>query len=106
MTSDDTHIGARKPAPPPTTAVAVPGRRHSTGLLIGTGLVGVILGAIAAFAVTGLVWTVRVELPPPPYPPPLSSNGPGCVYPAPPLPGSAPAPTPGVIPPPGPPLPR
>ena len=106
MTSDDTHIGARNPAPSPTTAIAAPARRHSTGLLIGTGLVGLVLGAIAVFAVTGLVWTVRVELPPPPYPPPLSSNGPGGVYPAPPLPGSAPAPTPGVIPPPGPPLPR
>lgn len=45
-----------------------PSRRHSTGALVGAGLAGVALGAAAAFAVTGLVFTVRVELPPPPYP--------------------------------------
>ncbi len=91
MTSDDTRMG----------------RRHSTALVIGIGLAGLVLGAIAAFAITGLVWTVRVQLPPPPYPPPLSSNGPGCVYPAPPAPGTAPTPAPGFAPaPPLPPLPR
>ena len=84
-----------------------PVRRHSTLVVIGVGLVGLALGAIAAFAITGLVFTVRVQLPPPPYPPPLGSNAaPGCVYPAPPS-GTAPAPTPGVISaPPLPPLPR
>ena len=80
-----------------------PGRRHSTVLVIGTGLVGLVLGAIATLVVTGLVWSVRVELLPPPYPPPLSSNGPGCVYTAPPVPGTAPAPAPGYVP--APPLP-
>jgi hypothetical protein len=40
--------------------------------MIAVGLVGLVLGTIAAFAVTGLVWTVRVEFPPPPYQPPLS----------------------------------
>ncbi|WP_156751758.1 cell wall metabolism sensor histidine kinase WalK, partial [Mycobacterium sp. E2497] len=29
-----------------------------------------LLGALATFAITGLVWTVRVQLPPPPPPPP------------------------------------
>ncbi|WP_205877799.1 hypothetical protein [Mycobacterium camsae] len=50
---------SNNPAPP---------RRHSTGALVGAGLAGVALGAAAAFAVTGLVFTVRVQLPPPPYP--------------------------------------
>ncbi|MDP7702418.1 MULTISPECIES: hypothetical protein [unclassified Mycobacterium] len=45
-----------------------PARRYSTGALVGAGLAGVAIGAAAAFAVTGLVFTVRVELPPPPYP--------------------------------------
>jgi len=110
MRTDDANRGARNPAPPPAAVppsapatVATPGLRHSTGVLIAAGLVGLVLGAIAAFAVTGLVWTVRVELPPPPYPPPLSSAQNGCLYPAPPAPGNAPAPAPGVIP--APPLP-
>ncbi|WP_310786090.1 hypothetical protein [Mycobacterium sp. Z3061] len=55
MTSDRTIT----PAPP---------RRYSTGALVGAGIAGAALGAAAAFAVTGLVFTVRVELPPPPYP--------------------------------------
>lgn len=55
MTSD----GTNTPAPP---------RRYSTGALVGAGIAGAALGAAAAFAVTGLVFTVRVELPPPPYP--------------------------------------
>lgn len=98
MTPDD----ARN-APSP----AAPARGHSTAVVAAVGLVGLVLGAIAAFAITGLVFTVRVQLPPPPYPPPLGSNAPGCVYPAPPVSGTAPAPTPGVIPaPPLPPLPR
>ena len=40
-----------------------PVRRHSTLVVIGVGLVGLALGAIAAFAITGLVFTVRVQLP-------------------------------------------
>lgn len=89
---------------PPTAA---PARRHSTAVVAAAGLGGLALGAIAAFALTGLVFTVRVQLPPPPYPPPLGSNAPGCVYPAPPVSATAPAPTPGVIPaPPLPPPPR
>lgn len=93
MTPDDT-----RDAPPNA-------RRHSTAVVVAVGLVGLVLGAIAAFAITGLVFTVRVQLPPPPYPPPLGSNAPGCVYTAPP---SAPPPTPGIIPAPPlpPPLPR
>jgi hypothetical protein len=71
LTSDQTNT-----APPDT--VVTPGRRHSTGVVIGAVLVGVALGAIAAFAIIGYTLKVRVELPPPPYPqlsqtPPVSS---------------------------------
>ncbi|MEM6107884.1 hypothetical protein AAHS21_16815 [Mycobacterium sp. 050272] len=82
MTSDDSHAGA-------------PERRFSTAALVAAGLVGLIVGAIAAFAVTGLVFTIRVQLPPPPYPPPFSSPTPG--YPAPPT-GFAPTSAPSVVP--------
>jgi hypothetical protein len=82
------------------TSNDTPARRHSTAVVFAVGLLGLLLGALAVFAVTGLVWTVRVQLPPPPYPPQLSANGPGCVYPAPP---SAPTSAPGVVP--APPLP-
>ncbi|MGD1174031.1 hypothetical protein ACKUVQ_12185 [Mycobacterium seoulense] len=76
-------------------------RRFPAGVAAVSGLIGLVLGALAAFAITGLVWTVRVQLPPPPYPPPLSSQsvgggGGGCIYTAPPSPtsgtGVAPAP--------------
>ena len=90
MNSENTNAGA-------------PARRFSSATVIGAGLAGLVIGAIAVFAVTGLVWTVRVQLPPPPYPPQLSSNGPGCVSPAPSVSGTAPA----VVPaPPVPPLPH
>lgn len=82
-------------------------RRHSTVLVIGAGVVGLVIGAIAAFVVTGLVFTVRVELPPPPYPPPLSSaatQGGGCIFTPP--PSAAPASTPGGLVPGPPPLPH
>jgi len=82
-----------------------PARRYPLAVVIGVGVAALLLGALAVFAVTGLVWTVRVQLPPPPYPPQLSSNGPGCVYTAPPAPGSAPTSAP-VPAPPAPPFPR
>ena len=74
-------------------------RRHSTLLVIATGLAGLVIGAIAAFAITGLVFTVRVQLPPPPYPPPLQSApvGGGCLLTTPPSSGVAPT-TPGRFP--------
>jgi hypothetical protein len=90
MTTDTTTSGAR---------------RHSTALVIVAGVAGLLIGAIAAFVVTGLVFTVRVQLPPPPYPPPLSSvstQGGGCLYTPPPAPAS----TPGGFVPPAPPVPH
>ncbi|WP_415823489.1 hypothetical protein, partial [Mycobacterium basiliense] len=50
------------------TAIDSRTRRHSTAVVIGATMAGMVLGAMAAFAITGLVWTVRVELPPPLYP--------------------------------------
>jgi hypothetical protein len=80
-------------------STAEPRRRFSTGAVIAAGLVGLVLGAIAALAVTGLVWTVRVELPPPPYPPPLSSAPPlNCPAAPPPTVSTAPGPAPGNLP--------
>jgi hypothetical protein len=85
MTSDNS--GARSVAPQPA-------RRFSLGALIAAGLAGLVLGAIATFAFTGLVWTVRVELPTAP---------PSWVLPSP----AAPAPAPSIAPaPPLPPGPR
>ncbi|MCV7123730.1 hypothetical protein [Mycobacterium lacus] len=90
MTSQSTN-----PAPPP----AAPARRHSTVMVIGAGLAGLVLGALAVFALAGVTWKVRVELPPPLYPSQLTSTPPGppaapgrtptsatSVLPAPPLP--------------------
>lgn len=89
MTYDDPNPGA----PSATTA----GRRFSTAAVLSAVLVGLAIGAISAFAVTGLVFRVRVELPPPPYPPQLSSapTAGGCLV-VPPTPtGAAPVSTPG-----------
>ena len=94
MTSDDT----RDPEPPP----AAVGRRYSLAVVLGAGLGGLAVGALAVFAVTGPTWKVRVEFPPPPYPAPLSST-PLISY-LPPQPGqppltiTTPASTPGGLP--------
>ncbi|WP_156690648.1 hypothetical protein [Mycobacterium sp. Marseille-P9652] len=71
-------------APPPSDPIG----RHSTAVVVLAALAGFALGAIAAFAVTGLVFRVRVELPPPPYPSVLST--PPAAVPAPPLPPGPP----------------
>ncbi|MCV7196629.1 hypothetical protein [Mycobacterium angelicum] len=95
MTSGNTN-----PPPPP-----VPSPRHSTGMVIGAGVLGLVIGALATFVLTGLTLKVRVELPPPPYP--QLSTAP-VSYPPPPTGPSttAPIPAPGGLPaPPAPPLP-
>ncbi|MEE6179566.1 hypothetical protein [Mycobacterium sp. 050134] len=79
---------------PPPPATADPVRRHSTAVVVTAALAGFVLGAIAAFALTGLVFRVRVELPPPPYPsvlltPSATPTAPSAV-PAPPLPPGPP----------------
>jgi hypothetical protein len=92
-----------------TTPPPVAGGRHSTGVVVGAGIAGLALGAAAAFAITGLVFTVRVELPPTPYPqlsstppPPGSSVSP----PSPPSVGQTSVPSLVPMPPPLPPGPR
>jgi hypothetical protein len=70
---------------------------YSLTALIGAALAGTAVGALAVFAIAGITWKVRVELPTPPYPPALSSTPPAG-YPAPPpSPGglSLPPPPPG-----------
>ncbi len=57
---------------------ADPGRRHSTVVVILAGLAGLAIGALAVFALAGVTWKIRVELPPPPYPQ-LSSTPPASV---------------------------
>ena len=85
---------------PPTN----PGR-YSVGVVVGAALAGTAAGALAVFAIAGITWKVRVELPPPPYPPALSSTPPAGYPSRPP-----PAPTSGGLPlptlPPGPPGPH
>jgi hypothetical protein len=94
MTSDHT----RDAAPPP----AAPGRRYSLAVVTGAGLGGLAVGALAVFAVTGPIWKVRVEFPPPPYPAPLSSTPLISYLPLPPSQSPitipAPASTPGGLP--------
>ena len=57
--------------------------RYSAGVVIGAALAGTALGALSVFAIAGITWKVRVELPPPPYPPQLTSTPPAG-YPSPP----------------------
>jgi hypothetical protein len=92
MTSDHTSNPAR-----PTAAA---GPRYSLGVLIAAGLAGLAIGALAVFAVAGVTWKVRVELPPPPYP--QVSSAPPAGYPSPPPPAVTIEPTsgPSVVPPP------
>jgi hypothetical protein len=65
------------------------GRRHSTGVVIGTGLAGLLVGALVAFGIAGLLGTDRAEHPAPPYPSVSSSEAPT---------NSAPLTTPSLIP--------
>jgi hypothetical protein len=77
-------------------------------MVIGAAVAGLTLGALAVFALAGITWKIRVELPPPPYPAPFSSTAPAS-YPSPPpvTTSIAPPTAPSVVPvPPGPPGPR
>ncbi|WP_136622934.1 hypothetical protein [Mycobacterium pseudokansasii] len=62
--------------PPSPATGAAAGRRHSTGVVIGAAVAGLAIGALAVFAVTGVTWKIRVELPAPLYPPAPSSAPP------------------------------
>jgi hypothetical protein len=76
--SDSADVGSHMTSdqnvdPPPPPPAASPARRYSTGVVIGAGLGGLAVGALAVFAVTGPTWKVRVEFAPPPYPAPMST---------------------------------
>lgn len=106
MTSNDNDINATTdptavPRPAPARAVARPSsgtylrpeRRHSTGLVIGTGLAGLFIGAVGTIAAIAFAWIVNGPPGPqfPPGSPPML---------APPF-GQAPLPPPMLGPPPG-----
>jgi hypothetical protein len=94
MTPNHTDAGGRS-----ADQIAASRGRYSAGVVIGAALAGTAVGALAVLAIAGITWKVRVELPPPPYPPALSSTPPAG-YPSPPVspPASQPAPTSGGLP--------
>ncbi|OOK66552.1 hypothetical protein BZL30_8360 [Mycobacterium kansasii] len=79
-------------------------------MVIAAAVAGLAIGALAVFAVTGVTWKIRVELPAPLYPPALSSAPPVSNPPSPPAaptftPSSSPTPPAAPPAPPLPPLP-
>ncbi|BBY36594.1 hypothetical protein MMAN_07280 [Mycobacterium mantenii] len=101
MTTND-EINTNPPEPP-VTYQAPERRRHSTGVVIGAGVAGALLGAVGTVAAIAFAWIVSVgpPPPPPPGPPPMmgaSFHGP----PPPPMAGPMPGGF-GFAPPPGPP---
>ncbi len=94
MTPNETDAGGRSADQIPASR-----GRYSAGVVIGAALAGTAVGALVVFAIAGITWKVRVELPPPPYPPQLTSTPPA-EYPSPPPspPASMPAPTSGGLP--------
>lgn len=99
MTTHD-EIDTNPPAAP--AAYEPPARRrHSTGVVIGAGLAGALVGAFGTIAAIAFAWIVSDGPPgPPPFagPPPMLHHGP----PPPPMPGPM-AGGFGFAPPPGPP---
>ncbi|MBD3688605.1 hypothetical protein, partial [Mycobacterium avium] len=71
MTTND-DINTTTPAPPPA-AHQPPERRHSTGVVIGAGVAGALLGAVGTVAAIAFAWIISVGPPgpPPPGPPPM-----------------------------------
>ncbi|OBF08644.1 hypothetical protein A5730_09435 [Mycobacterium sp. ACS4054] len=101
--------------PPPGPAIDPPQpRRHSTGVVVGAGVAGALIGAVGTIAAIAFAWIISVGPPgPPPLPgpppmmalhhgpPPPPMGGPGGFGFAPPPgpPGPPPAPPPGFPPP-------
>lgn len=101
MTTND-DINTSPPAP-----VAHPAperRRYPTGVVIGAGVAGALLGAVGTVAAIAFAWIVSVgpPPPPPPGPPPMLAAPPFHGPPPPPMGGPAPGGF-GFAPPPGPP---
>ncbi|OBK71581.1 hypothetical protein [Mycobacterium sp. 1165178.9] len=67
MTTND-DINTNPPAPAPVTYQEPERRRHPTGVVIGAGVAGVLLGAVGTVAAIAFAWIVSVG-PPPPAPP-------------------------------------
>lgn len=69
MTTND-DINTNPPAPAPVAYQAPERRRHPTGVVIGAGVAGVLLGAVGTVAAIAFAWIVSVGPPPPPPPGP------------------------------------
>ncbi|CAM3557656.1 hypothetical protein MYCO108962_25250 [Mycobacterium colombiense] len=69
MTTND-DINTNPPAPAPVAHQAPERRRHPTGVVIGAGVAGVLLGAVGTVAAIAFAWIVSVGPPPPPPPGP------------------------------------
>ena len=101
MTTND-DIDTNSPAPPPAAYQAREPRRHSTGVVVGAGLAGALIGAAGTIAAIAFAWIVSMGPPGPPPPlgpPPMMAlqHGP------PPPPMGGPMGGFGFAPPPGPP---
>ncbi|OBJ32558.1 hypothetical protein A5653_15595 [Mycobacterium colombiense] len=103
MTTND-DINTNQPAPAPVAYQAPERRRHPTGVVIGAGVAGVLLGAVGTVAAIAFAWIVSVgpPPPPPPGPPPGFAAAPFHGPPPPPMGGPMPGGF-GFAPPPGPP---
>lgn len=106
MTTND-DINTNAPAPPPVAEPALERRRYPTGVVIGAGVAGALLGAVGTVAAIAFAWIVSVgpPPPPPPGPPPMLAAPPFHGPPPPPMGGPAPGGF-GFAPPPGPPGPQ
>lgn len=69
MTTND-DINTNPPAPAPVAYQAPERRRYPTGVVIGAGVAGVLLGAVGTIAAIAFAWIVSVGPPPPPPPGP------------------------------------
>jgi hypothetical protein len=101
MTTND-DINTNAPAPPPVAEPALERRRYPTGVVIGAGVAGALLGAVGTIAAIAFAWIVSVGPPPPPLGPPPMLAAPFHGPPPPPMGGPGPGGF-GVVPPPGPP---
>lgn len=90
MTTND-DINTNPPAPAPVAQQAPERRRHPTGVVIGAGVAGVLLGAVGTVAAIAFAWIVSVGPPPPPPPgPPPGFAAPFHGPPPPPMGGPTP----------------
>ncbi len=90
MTTND-DINTNPPAPAPVAHQAPERRRYPTGVVIGAGVAGALLGAVGTVAAIAFAWIVSVGPPPPPLgPPPGLAAAPFHGPPPPPMAGPMP----------------